>query len=114
MPEVPQNLVITPGPAGSHMGFIDWDNALRATSHRVIKRNVDTTPELKDIIVTESEVTVSTLTLPRQSRWWFLPALQGQRMERPGKPRHKPRPKAERDARVNQSSPTAPVNATVP
>jgi hypothetical protein len=61
MPEVPENLVITPGPAGSHMGFIDWDNALRATSYRVIKRNVDNTPELKDIIVTESEVTVSDL-----------------------------------------------------
>lgn len=36
-----KNLVITPGPAGSHMVFIDWDNALRATSYGVlIKRNV--------------------------------------------------------------------------
>jgi hypothetical protein len=43
------------------MVFIDWDNALRATSYRVIKRNVDNTPELKDIIMTESEVTVSDL-----------------------------------------------------
>ncbi|HEX8078312.1 MAG TPA: hypothetical protein VF511_10900 [Chthoniobacterales bacterium] len=47
-PEVPENLVLTPGPAGSHMMFIDWDNALRATSYRVlIKRNVVNFPELK-------------------------------------------------------------------
>jgi hypothetical protein len=52
-------VVACPGAAELLFGS-DWDNPLRATSYRVlIKRNVVNTPELKNIIVTESEVTVS-------------------------------------------------------
>ena len=92
-PEVPENLVITPGPAGSHMVFIDWDNALRATSYRVlIKRNVVNTPELKNIIVTESEVTVSDL----DSATPITVTVSA------------------RNSKGGASSPTEPVNATVP
>jgi hypothetical protein len=42
------------------MVFIDWDDSLRSTSYRVImKKNAAGNPELKNIIVTDSEVTVS-------------------------------------------------------
>lgn len=92
-PEVPDNLVITPGPAGSHMVFIDWDNALRATSYRVlIKRNVVNNPELKNVIVTESEVTVSDIA----SATPIIVAVSS------------------RNSKGGESGATDPVNATVP
>src|SRR6266480_8098339 len=59
-PEVPENLVITPGAPGSHMVFIDWDDSLRSTSYRVIiKKNAAGNPELKNAIVTDSEATIT-------------------------------------------------------
>jgi hypothetical protein len=62
-PEVPENLVITPGAPGSHLMFIDWDNSLRSSSYRVVVTNSATPPaELKNIIVSESEVTLNDLT----------------------------------------------------
>jgi hypothetical protein len=92
-PEVPENLVITPGPAGSHMVFIDWDNALRAASYRVlIKRNVVNSPELKNIIVTESEVTVSDIA----SATPITVTVSA------------------RNSKGGESNPTEPVNAAVP
>jgi hypothetical protein len=92
-PEVPENLVITPGPAGSHLVFIDWDNALRGTSYRVlIKRNVVNNPELKNIIVTESEVAVNDI----DSATPITVTVSS------------------RNSKGGESSPTDPVNATVP
>jgi hypothetical protein len=61
-PEVPENVVVTPGAPGSHRLFIDWNDALRATSFRVIVNNTPNPPvELKNTIVTESEVTFGDL-----------------------------------------------------
>lgn len=62
-PEVPENLVVTPGAPGSHSLFIDWDDALRADSYRVIVTNTATPPvELKnEIIHEESETTFNDL-----------------------------------------------------
>ena len=92
-PEVPENLVITPGPAGSHLVFIDWDNALRATSYRVlIKRDAANTPELKNIIVTESEVTVNDIA----SATPIIVTVSA------------------RNSKGGESGPTNAVNATVP
>ena len=60
---MPENIVITPGAPGSHLLFIDWDDALRATSYRVIVKNTATPPvELKNVIVNESEATLTDLT----------------------------------------------------
>ncbi|HEV2806571.1 MAG TPA: fibronectin type III domain-containing protein [Chthoniobacterales bacterium] len=62
-PEVPENLVATPGPAGSHTMYFDWDDAVRADSYRIIITNTATPPvELKnEIIHSESEVTYTDL-----------------------------------------------------
>lgn len=61
-PEVPENIVITPGAPGSHLLFVDWDDSLRATSYRVIVTNTATPPvDLKNMIVNESEATISDL-----------------------------------------------------
>jgi hypothetical protein len=77
---------------GAPVVFIDWDNALRATSYRVlIKRNVVNTPELKNIIVTESEVTVSDI----DSATPITVTVSS------------------RNSKGGESSPTDPVNATV-
>ena len=78
---------------GAPVVFIDWDNALRATSYRIlIKRNVVNTPELKNIIVTESEVTVSDIDSATPIRVTV----------------------SSRNSKGGESSPTDPVNATVP
>jgi hypothetical protein len=62
-PEVPENLVLTPGAPGSHLLFIDWDDALRANTYRVIVTNTANPPvELKNVIVSESEVTFNDLS----------------------------------------------------
>jgi hypothetical protein len=61
-PEVPENVVVTPGATGSHLLFIDWDDALRATSYRVIVKNTANPPvELSNTIVNESEATLTNL-----------------------------------------------------
>jgi hypothetical protein len=61
-PEVPENAVVTPGGPGSHMLFIDWDDARRAESYRVIITAVAGGQELKnEIIHDESEVTFNDL-----------------------------------------------------
>jgi hypothetical protein len=55
-PAVPEGLVLTPGAAGSHMMFIDWGDARRGASYRVLVKSTATPPvTLLDKIVTESE-----------------------------------------------------------
>ena len=85
--------MIVPGPAGSHMVFIDWDNALRGTSYRVvIKGTGPGNPELKNLIVTESEVTVN--DLPSGTPISVTVSA--------------------RNSKGGESSPTNPVTSTVP
>lgn len=63
-PEVPENVVVTPGAPSSHLLFINWDDAARAARYRVIVTNTANPPvELKNEIVSESEAT-STIFLP--------------------------------------------------
>ncbi len=92
-PEVPENLVLTPGAAGSQMILIDWDNALRATSYRVVVTNTATPPaELKNTIVSESEVMFND-----------LPAGTAIKVTVSG-----------RNSKGGESAATPSVNATVP
>ncbi len=92
-PEVPENLVLTPGAPGSHLVFIDWDDSLRSTSYRVvIKKNAPGNPELKNVIVSDSEVTISDIPAGTQ----VIVTVCG------------------RNSKGGESSPTPPVNGTVP
>lgn len=61
-PEAVENIVVTPGAPGSHLLFIDWPDAVRGDSYRVIITNTANPPvELKNEIVDESEVTYNDL-----------------------------------------------------
>jgi hypothetical protein len=61
-PEVAENVVATPGAPGSHLLFIDWDDARRAVSYRVIIIALLGGAELKNEIVHDaSEVTFTDL-----------------------------------------------------
>jgi hypothetical protein len=92
-PEVPENLVITPGAPGSHMVFIDWDDSLRSTSYRVlIKKNAPGNPELKNIIVNDSEATVTDIASGTQ----IIVTVSG------------------RNSKGGESGETDPANGTVP
>ena len=92
-PGVPENLVIVPGAPESHMVFIDWDNSLRSTSYRVVvKKNVAGNPELKNLIVNDSEVTISDIPSGTQ----IIVTVTG------------------RNSKGGESGPTDPVNGTVP
>src|ERR1700686_2435160 len=54
-PEVPEHVVVTPGAPGSHIAFIDWDDARRGDSYRVTVTNTATPPVvLVETIVSES------------------------------------------------------------
>lgn len=59
-PEVPENVVVTPGPAGSGTVNVDWADARRAESYRVIVRNTAT--QLGEIIVEDSDASFTGLT----------------------------------------------------
>ena len=92
-PEVPENIVITPGGFGSHLLFIDWDDALRATSYRIIVKNTANPPvELKNVIVNESEATISDLAAVTAIKVTV----------------------ASRNTKGGESGASAPVGATVP
>lgn len=57
-PEVPENLVVTIGAAGSGMVFADWDDARRADKYRATLLTSATPPvQLASKLVTESEAT---------------------------------------------------------
>ena len=60
-PEVPENLVVTPGAAGSGMVFANWDDARRADSYRVRVLNTAGNVELLSQLTQESELTVGNL-----------------------------------------------------
>ena len=53
-PDVPANLVVTPGAVGSRQLFFDWDNARRADSYRMVIKDAAGN-ELVNVIVSESE-----------------------------------------------------------
>jgi len=92
-PEVPENLVITPGAPGSHMVFIDWDDSLRSTSYRVqASRTLPPLTELKNVIVTDSEVTLTDIP----SGIAIKVTVSG------------------RNSKGGESAPSTPVNGTVP
>jgi hypothetical protein len=86
---VPENVVVTPSAA--HMLFIDWDDARRATSYRVIVTSNPGNQELKNVIVHEESDTTLT-DLP--------PGLVKVTV-------------AGRNSKGGESAPSAPVTATV-
>ncbi|MEY2519114.1 MAG: hypothetical protein QOF24_873, partial [Verrucomicrobiota bacterium] len=91
-PEVPENVVVTPGAPGSHLLFIDWDDAFRASSYRVIVTNTANPPvELKNTIVSESEATFNDLA-PGPVKITI----------------------ASRNSKGGESGPSAPASGTVP
>ncbi len=53
-PDVPQHLVATPGAAGSHSIFYDWDNARRADNYRIVIKDADGNVLVNEL-VNESE-----------------------------------------------------------
>ena len=61
-PEVPVNVVITPGAAGSKTLFIDWPDARRGDSYRVVVRNTASGGAVAEEIVTDSDATFTNLT----------------------------------------------------
>lgn len=60
-PEVPENVVVTTGAAGSHSLFIDWDDARRAEGYRVKVTNAATNAQLAMELTQDSELTVTGL-----------------------------------------------------
>jgi hypothetical protein len=91
-PEVPENIVVTPGAPGSHLLFIDWDDSLRGDSYRVVIMSTANPPvELKNEIVSESEATYNDLA--------------------PGPVKITV---TARNSKGGESAPSAPVTATVP
>ena len=61
-PEVPVNVVVTPGPVGSKTIHVDWPDARRAESYRVVVRNVSSGASLAEKIVEDSDASFSGLT----------------------------------------------------
>lgn len=55
-PEVPDNVVVTPGAPGSRMLILNWDDARRATSYRV--RAVHNGVQVANVIAQDSEFTL--------------------------------------------------------
>jgi hypothetical protein len=60
-PETPANLVATPGAPGSHSVFVDWDNARRAETYRVLARDATTGAQVLAKLVGESEAMLAGL-----------------------------------------------------
>ena len=60
-PTIPENLVVTPGAAGSKMLIADWDDGRRDDSYRASVLNHETGKVIASVIVTESD---ATFTLP--------------------------------------------------
>jgi hypothetical protein len=60
-PEVPEHLVVTPGAPGSGLLFVDWDNARRAESYRVVVLGSVNGSVVTERLVAESEITLSGL-----------------------------------------------------
>ncbi len=94
-PEVPENLVATPGAAGSKMLFVDWDDAVRGHGYRVIVTDTATPPvQLANEIVHESEANLTLDTLPSGTAVRITVSA--------------------RNRTGGESGPSTPVNSTVP
>jgi hypothetical protein len=60
-PEVPENVVVTPGAAGSHALFIDWDDVRRADGYRVRVTNAAGGAQLAEELTQDSEAVIGNL-----------------------------------------------------
>ena len=60
-PEVPENLVATPGAPGSRLLMFDWDDARRADGYRVRVTNAAGGATLAEILTQDSEVVIPNL-----------------------------------------------------
>jgi len=74
-PEVPANLVATPGQAGTGSVFLQWDDARRAENYRVVVRDAAGN-ELAERLVAESELLLTGLA-PGQTVRVFVSARNG-------------------------------------
>ena len=61
-PDVPQNLTVTPGAAGSHTLFVHCDDARRADGYRFTVTNAADNSELAEDLAQDAEDTFSNLT----------------------------------------------------
>jgi hypothetical protein len=57
-PEVPENVVVTAGAAGTHSLFIDWDDARRAEGYRVKVTNAAGGAQLASELTQDSEISI--------------------------------------------------------
>ena len=60
-PDVPANLVVAPGVAGSHALFIQWDDARRADGYRVVVSDTVTGTEVTEQLTQDAEVSIGDL-----------------------------------------------------
>lgn len=60
-PEVPENIVVTPGAAGSRSLFVDWDDARRAEGYRVKVTNAAGGAQLVMELTQDSELAINNL-----------------------------------------------------
>jgi len=61
-PDVPQNLAVTPGAAGSHMLFVHCDDARRADGYRFTVTNAADNSALAEDLTQDAEDTLSSLS----------------------------------------------------
>ena len=61
IPEVPENLVFTPGAAGSGSGFFDWDDARRADGYGMLIQDAAGNTLLEELIGSRSDYTANGL-----------------------------------------------------
>ena len=61
-PETPEHLVVTPGAQGTGMLFVDWDDARRAESYRVLVLGSINGAVITERLVSESEITLTGLS----------------------------------------------------
>lgn len=61
-PDVPENVVVTAGAAGTHSLFIDWDDARRADGYRVKVTNAATNAQMAMELTQDSEVSILNLS----------------------------------------------------
>lgn len=60
-PDVPANVVVAPGVAGSHALFIHWDDARRADGYRVVVSDAVTGNEVTEQLTQDAEVSIGNL-----------------------------------------------------
>ncbi len=60
-PEVPENVVASPGAAGTHALFIHWDDARRADGYRALVTNAAGGASLAEVLTQDAEVSIANL-----------------------------------------------------